>query len=254
MGRDGPPIPDQMFPAPPAGRFALHFLGQSGAVLVSDKATRIAIDPYLSDTVPLTRVAPVPYRPEDLEVDHIFLSHDHSDHTDPNTCVAVLRARRGVRFWGPPSSMNILRGAGVPPDRLNHLGRGETVSLGDVTVQAVHAQHTEDSVGYVITLSGKTVYHTGDSELSEELFWLHNRSIDVMLTCFGGRWEAMNAAEAASVAEALRVDVVVPTHYDMFAENRSDPEALVAALKARPAAGARVKVLTPGERWVYPED
>lgn len=253
MGRDRPLVTEPIFPLPPAGRFALHYLGQSGVVLVSDRATRIAVDPYLSDSVPLTRVAPVACLPEDLEVDHIFLSHDHSDHTDPQTCLAVMRARH-VQIWGPPSSMNVLRGAGARPDRLHPLERGATVSLRDVTVQAVHAQHTEDSVGYIVSLSGRTLYHTGDSELSEEMFWLHNREIDVMLTCFAGRWEAMTAGQAASLAEALRVDVVVPIHHDMFAENRSDPDTLVTAIKARPASRASVKVLKPGDRWVYPEE
>jgi L-ascorbate metabolism protein UlaG (beta-lactamase superfamily) len=220
-------------------------------VLVSDKMTRIAIDPYLSDSVPLTRIAPVVCLPEDLEVDHVFLSHDHSDHTDPNTCIPLMRSRR-VQFWGPASSMNVLRGAGARPDRLNRIDRGSTVQLGDVTVQAVHAQHTEDSVGYVVSLSGKSVYHTGDTEISEELFWLHSRSIDVMLACFSGRWEAMNATQAANLAEALHVDVTIPIHHDMFAENRADPETLVSAIKGRPASGARVEVLAPGDRWVYP--
>lgn len=239
------------FPSPPKGELALHYLGQGGFVVVSDQGTRIAVDPYLTDTVPLTRIAPVFLRPEDLSVDHVLLTHDHSDHTDPQTCIEIMR-RRPVHFWGPSSSIGVLRTAGGRPDRLHRLERGGEALLGDVLVQAVHAEHTEDSVGYVMRVSGHTLYHTGDTLESDELYWLHDRGIEVVLSCFSGRWESMAPHQAAALASALRAQVVVPMHHDMFAENRADPALLVSAVASLPGWRPVVVVLPVGERWVFP--
>jgi len=240
------------FPTPPRGKLAVEYLGHSGIVLVSDQGTKVAIDPYLTDTVPLTRISPVVCLPEDLNVDHVLLTHDHSDHTDPNTCLPIMRTR-AVSFWGPPSSMSVLRSSGARADRLHKLERGATVQLRDITVMAVHAQHTADSVGYVLRVSGRWVYHVGDTEEAPELYWLHDRHVELLFTCFSGRWEAIDATQAAALAKALDVRYVVPVHHDTFAENRADPESLISAVKSRPDCHAEVRVLRPGDRWVYPE-
>jgi L-ascorbate 6-phosphate lactonase len=244
-------VREPLFRTPPQGHLALHYLGQSGFVVVSDRGTRIAIDPYLSDSVPLTRVSPIPVRPEDLGTSHVLLTHDHSDHTDPQTCLQLLRSRT-VRFWGPPSALRVLRAAGAPPDSLMEVQRGCCAELGDIRVEAVHAEHTEDSVGYVIEASGHTIYHTGDTVECPQLFWLHDRGIDILLTGFAGRWEAMEATQAAGLAEALGVQVVVPMHYDTFAENQADPATLVHAVRQRRQCHAWVRVLALNERFLYP--
>ncbi len=240
-----------MFPTPPEGSVAIHFIGQGGVVLVSDQGTSVAIDPYLTNSVPLTRLAPIPCRPEDLEVAHVLLTHDHSDHTDPDTCIPLMRLRE-VGFWGPESSIRVLRSAGGRPDRLHAIARGDAFAIHDIEVQAVHAEHTQDSVGYILTVSGHTIYHTGDTTSAEELFWLHSRGVDVLLTVFAGRWEAMTAPEAAELADRLGVKLVIPMHFATFAENLSDPETLVQAVRSRQGCSATVRVLAVGERFVYP--
>lgn len=240
------------FRTPPRGHFALHYLGQSGVLAISDRGTRVAIDPYLSDSVPLTRVLPIPCRPEDLDVSHVLVTHDHSDHADVQTCRRML-ASRSVTFWGPPAAIRLLRSSGIPPDRLRPLERGAHAQLGDITVEAVHAEHTEDSVGYVVGLSGHVLYHTGDTVDSEQLHWLHDRGIEVLLTGFAGRWEAMEANQAARLAEVLGVRIVIPMHYDTFAENLADPALLVQAVQQRRECHAWVRVLGLNERFLYPE-
>jgi L-ascorbate 6-phosphate lactonase len=242
---------EPLFRTPPRGHVALHYLGQGGFVVVSDQGTRVAIDPYLSDSVPLTRVTPIPVRPEDLEVAHVLLTHDHSDHTDPDTCIPLLRSR-SVSFWGPASTLRVLRAAGAPPDRLREIERGGHVDIHDIHVEAVHAEHTEDSVGYVLAASKHNVYHTGDTVESPQLYWLHDRGIEVLITGFAGRWEAMEANQAAGLAEALGARVVIPMHYETFAENTADPARLVQAVQQRPTCRAWVRVLSLNERFLYP--
>jgi L-ascorbate 6-phosphate lactonase len=243
---------ESVFAEPPAGRVGIHFLGQSGFVLVSDGGTRVAIDPYLTNTIPLHRVCPIVYGPEDLAVNHVLLSHDHSDHTDPETCMAVLRSRP-VIFWGPASSMAVLRAAGAPPDRLHVLHRGETAQLGDVSLSAVHAEHTGDSLGFVLALSGRVLYHAGDSLESGELYWLHDRGIEVVMAPFSGRWDEMTATQAANLAHSLGARVVIPMSYNMFTEGWADPAALVSAIAGIPGSSVTVRVMTVGEGWTYPE-
>lgn len=150
------------------------------------------------------------------------------------------------------STLRVLRAAGAPPDRLREIERGGHVDIHDIHVEAVHAEHTEDSVGYVLAASKHNVYHTGDTVESPQLYWLHDRGIEVLITGFAGRWEAMEANQAAGLAEALGARVVIPMHYETFAENSADPARLVQAVQQRPTCRAWVRVLSLNERFLYP--
>ncbi|WP_204352084.1 hypothetical protein, partial [Klebsiella pneumoniae] len=66
--------------------------GQSGYVFKSPEGTLASVDLYLTDSCraanpdfDLARRVPVFIEPEDLNVDIFACTHNHQDHTDPET-------------------------------------------------------------------------------------------------------------------------------------------------------------------------
>jgi L-ascorbate metabolism protein UlaG (beta-lactamase superfamily) len=107
-------------------------------------------------------------------------------------------------------------------------------------------------LGYVIELGGVRVYHAGDT-----IWWpgqekvLRELGVQVALLPINGRdpvREADNVVgnldhrEAALLAAAAGVDLLVPMHWDMFAGNRGFPDQLVAVVER---LGLDVAVLVP---------
>jgi L-ascorbate metabolism protein UlaG (beta-lactamase superfamily) len=95
-------------------------------------------------------------------------------------------------------------------------------------------------LGYVLEFPGARVYHAGDT-----LWWpgqervLRDLGVNVALLPINGRdpiREAENIVgnldhrEAALLAAAAGVDLLVPMHWDMFADNRGFPDHLVATI------------------------
>ena len=83
---------------------AIWWLGQNGYLLKSPEGTIIGIDLYLTDScaslptpVNLKRRIPVLIEPEDLRIDLFACTHNHQDHTDPET-VGRLRNKDTSTF------------------------------------------------------------------------------------------------------------------------------------------------------------
>jgi len=212
----------------PPPKLVVRWIGQAGFVLQDPLShLTIVIDPYLSETVEqkegLTRIAPLTIKPVSVKPDVVLCTHHHLDHTDPETIAGLWSSARPV-FVGPPSSAKIIKEARVKGEKIVTIRRGEKKSLLGLEILATYAEHTQDSVGYILSIGGVTVYHTGDTEFTLELLNLAKRDLDLMMVCINGRWGNMNAAEAAVLVAALAPRVAVPMHYGMFKENTADPD------------------------------
>jgi L-ascorbate 6-phosphate lactonase len=92
-------------------------------------------------------------------------------------------------------------------------------------------------VGYVIRSPQLTIYHAGDTLVTDELRdALAGRGIDVALLPINGRdyyrertglIGNMDAREAVRLAQELGVRVLVPMHWDLFAGNTVRPGSAV---------------------------
>jgi ribonuclease BN (tRNA processing enzyme) len=122
------------------------------------------------------------------EVDVVFISHFHADHTFgwPFLLFTWLtHAARKSDLWvvGPPGIGQFLEEL-LRAGRLDHLARrartrpdvfklhyvevnGETQTAGDVTFRAVRVDHDPvlDCYGYLIEIDGRTIGFTGDTTL-----------------------------------------------------------------------------------------
>jgi L-ascorbate metabolism protein UlaG (beta-lactamase superfamily) len=259
---------------PPEGTLAVWWLGQSGFLLRSDRAT-VVIDPYLSEHLtqkyegtarPHVRMTRAPLRPEDLSgVDAVLCSHKHSDHMDPGTLPGLLGASPDAALVVPSALAGHAAGL-VPEARVVGVDVGSPYTQSGLTVHAVPSAHegldTDAEgrhlyLGFVIEVGGLRVYHSGDGlaypGLAEALAGSFG-PLDVLFLPINGRDPArgvpgnMSAGEAVDLANAVGPRFVVPHHYDMFTFN-TVPVAAFEAEARRLAPGVRPRVLRCGERW-----
>lgn len=259
--------------AVPPGQLALWSLGQAGFV-IKGGATVICIDPYLSDAVaqqggPARRYPP-PLDPTTLtDVQMVFTTHEHLDHTDPATLVPLLAASAQAILVTSPQGREIALHAGINDQRIRVPQIGQCVASGDLTytaLPAAHYQYEMDAqkqarwMGFLIGLNGVTLYHAGDTIVVPELLAaLADVSPDLALLPINGRdyfreeqtivgnlWPR----EAVQLAQRLAPRVLIGMHNDLFAENRVRPGLLFDELDTMTPL-QRCHLLQPGELYLY---
>ncbi len=245
----------------------MTWLGQAGFRLDGGGAT-VIVDAFLSNVE--SRRIPPPLDPATLsDVDVILCTHEHWDHLDGPTIAAVAKASPGSRVVVPAPVADQAIAAGVPAERVVGAVANEPLVGLRVNVTPVPACHGVDVadaynfgqdlsggmvryLGYVVELDGARVYHAGDT-----IWWpgqervLRDLGVHVALLPINGRdptREAdnivgnMDHREAALLAEAAGVELLVPMHWDMFEANRGFPDQLVAVIER---LGLDVPTLVP---------
>lgn len=255
--------------APPAAGVRLYWLGQAGFVIEAG-GRRLVIDPYLSDSLAEKyrgkrfeheRMMPAPATPAELgPVDLVLVTHQHTDHMDPQSLMPLAAANPDCRFVVPRAALAAAEERiGVRPERLIAVDAGERVEpLPGLAVTAIRAAHEtlERSsegwhrfLGYVIAAEGVTLYHSGDTipfgGLEEDLAPF---AVDLALLPVNGRRAELTAAgiagnltldEACLLAERIGAADLIAHHYGLFAFNTQDP-AVIDAKSA--AADCRVRL------------
>jgi L-ascorbate metabolism protein UlaG (beta-lactamase superfamily) len=130
----------------PARSLGVSWFGHSTALLEID-GYRVLTDPVWSrrcspsHTVGPERMHPPPTPLESLPaIDAIVISHDHYDHLDIDTVLALARAQRAP-FFVPLGVGAHLRFWGIPDDRIVELDWGQSGSLGDLRLVCTPARH-----------------------------------------------------------------------------------------------------------------
>lgn len=259
---------------------SIQYLGQVGFKFQCCGQT-VVVDPYLSysvDRLPgfppayWVRNYPPPLRMEELcDIDLVLCTHDHLDHADAETLLAIARHSPQARFAGPRLTVQAVQAAGIRQGRLTVLNEGAGLELGDLTVRPVaeaHEAYEQDAegfhryLGYILDWAGLVIFHAGDTVVTPQLVdALASQPIDVAFLPINGGDEDrrrhgvvgnMNGEAALRLARRLAVDLLVPTHYDLYPRNGSTAAAFTAAWEKLPFAGRPAfKVFLPGECAVY---
>jgi L-ascorbate metabolism protein UlaG (beta-lactamase superfamily) len=147
------------------------------------------------------------------KADVVVVTHSHGDHFDNATIAAVLDTD-GVIF-APQSVYNGM--TATLKGKTTILANGATSAAHGVDVQAVPMYNMSNNNhpkgvgnGYVITLGGKRVYFSGDTEDTPEMRALTN--IDVAFLCMSLP-SNMTVDAAASAVRAFKPKAVTPYHY-----------------------------------------
>ncbi|MDZ5760314.1 L-ascorbate 6-phosphate lactonase [Carnobacterium maltaromaticum] len=217
-------------------------------------------------------------------LDALVVTHIHSDHVDINTAAAVLQnCDASVPFIGPQGVVDIWMEWGVPKERCIVVKPGDVIKVKDITITALEAfdrtalitaaedvvlkgqlpqDMDEIAVNYLFDTSGGSLYHAGDSHYSNQFAKHGNQyKIDVALGAYGenprGITDKVTSVDMLRMAESLNAKVVIPVHYDIWANFQADPKEismLWESKKDRLQYGFKPYIWQVGGKFVYPDD
>jgi L-ascorbate metabolism protein UlaG (beta-lactamase superfamily) len=183
----------------------IHWLGHASFRI--DGPPVIYIDPWQLGANP---------PPADL----ILVTHDHHDHCSPDD---VKRIRRESTVVVANRSAAKKLGKGIQVVKA-----GDRLELSGVTVEVVPAYNVDKSfhpkgaghVGYIVSVEGTRIYHTGDSDPIPEMDGL---SADILLVPVSGTYVA-DPAQAAEIVRAVKPKIAIPMHIGTIIGSQADAE------------------------------
>jgi len=244
-------LPRAVEDADPDG-VAIWYLGCNGFVLKGSEGTTVFVDPYLGTGDPprTVRMVPVPFDPTDVEeADALFATHEHTDHVHGPSQAPILEST-GATLYAPDDSLAVARDDerwtdewDVTDDQFAEIAEGDAVEVGEFTVH-VEPAHDPDAthpVSYVFEHDAGTVFHGGDTKPGDELAGVGERyDVDLGILAFGSvgqipdketrepkrtKWYS-DENQVAEAANALELDRLLPSHWDMWKGLTADPTAL----------------------------
>ena len=201
------------------------WLGQAGLLFDFD-GVKVMVDPYLSDSVALVnplnkRRVKVDEQFFNVKPDVLILTHDHQDHTDPETLEIILSKWDGICVLASQKAWERVRAYG---GRHNYVmfDRGTSWSQNNICFRAVHAQHSDThAIGVLITYLDRTYYVAGDTLYHNMVIDDLKRigiSIDAVFLPVNGVGNNMNMADAKRFCECIKPAAAIPIHCGLFDE------------------------------------
>lgn len=165
----------------------LFYQGHGSFRLTSDEGIVVYLDPYAGEGY-------------DVPADLILVTHDHYDH---NRVELPAKKEDTVIITAKEALVN---------------GQYQTFEIKGIKVEAVQAYNVKHDknqcVGYVLTVSGKTVYASGDTSRTEDMLnKLPAYHLDYALFPIDGVYN-MDAVEATLCAEKVGAKCNIPIHVE----------------------------------------
>ena len=164
----------------------MTFIGHASVKIKTTTGEVIYIDPYF----------PTDSYKEPADV--ILVTHGHSDHNRVDLCEKK-------------DDCKIIKWKDALID-----GEYQVFEFDNIRIEAVpsggNSSHSLNSnVGYVITVDGVTVYHSGDTSFAEETKCIADKDIDYAMYTVNGVY-TMGPEEATQMADYIGAGVNIPIH------------------------------------------
>ncbi|MDD3028259.1 MAG: L-ascorbate 6-phosphate lactonase [Erysipelotrichaceae bacterium] len=218
------------------------------------------------------------------QLDAVLATHYHHDHMDPNLCAAVLQnLDESIPFIGPKYAVRDWISWGVPEERCQIVKPGDVIKIKDIEIVVLESfdrtclvttdgvqdirdtcpnDMDEKAVNFLFKTPGGNIYHSGDSHYSI-YYAKHGKDhkIDVAFGSYGenpvGLQDKMTSVDILRMAEALKCEVVVPIHWDIWTNMTPDLyeiELLYNFKKPRNQYKFKPFFWQVGGKYVYPTD
>ncbi len=217
------------------------FLGHS-CVMATDGKYNIIIDPFLTGNPQAT------IKPEDVKVDFILLTHGHSDHLGDS--IPIAKANKAIII--APNELAVYVSQKGAEAHNMHIGGAHDFPFGRVKLTiAHHGSAAEDGLvytgnpcGFLVTMGGKTMYHSGDTSLFYDMKLIGDMNkIDLAFLPIGDNF-TMGITDAVKAVEFLHPRKVVPIHYKTWPVIDVEPVDFVNKVKG---SGTEAVIVEPGQ-------
>jgi L-ascorbate metabolism protein UlaG (beta-lactamase superfamily) len=172
-------------------------------------------DAFRIDGPPIVYFDPYLLGESNPQAEVILISHEHGDHCSPDDVAKIQGEDTAI--------VTIAAAAAMLTGDIRIVKPGDTVVVKGIEVEAVPAYnvnkfrspgipfHPQESghVGFVVTIDGQRIYHTGDSDHIPEMAEL--KDIDFALLPVSGHY-VMTVDEAVQAASTIRPRLAIPMH------------------------------------------
>ena len=222
----------------------LTYLSHSAWLVETDNYT-IAIDPFLEGNPTAT------LKPADVKADYIIVTHGHGDHL--GDAVPMAKANNGTIITNfEIANYCSNEGANAHP---MHIGGAHEFPFGRVKLTpAWHGSSFPDGsyagtpAGVLLTVEGKTIYHTGDTGLFMDMQLIGEMNpVDIFLVNIGDNF-TMGIDDAVKAVEFVKPKLTIPMHYKTFDVIDVDPQVFLTKVQDK---GFSAKLLKIGETYSF---
>jgi L-ascorbate metabolism protein UlaG (beta-lactamase superfamily) len=262
-------VDPRRFDAPPPTGLRVTWFGHS-TLLVELDGRRVLVDPVWGERAsPFSGLGPrrffAPLLPLDQvpAVDAVVVSHDHFDHLDMPTIVAM-------RDWKTTFVVPLGVGAhlahwGVPEERIVELDWWERTRVGDLEIVATPARHASGRspfagqnrtlwAGFALLGPSHRVYYSGDTGFFPGLADIGARlgPFDLAMIeagAYGRAWPDwhLGPEQAVRASQLVRAEALLPVHWGLFnLAYHAWTEPAERVLAAAGKAGVRTLLPKPG--------
>ncbi len=205
--------------------------------LFDDGTNQLIIDPFI------THNPNSPVKNEDIKAKYIVLTHGHGDHS--SDAFALAKQNDGL-IIAVNELANYAASQGVQAHNM-HIGGGYNFPFGRLKFTIAHhgssncdGQYMGEPAGVIITMGGKTIYHTGDTGLFYDMKLIGEmNSIDAMFAPIGDNF-TMGIDDCVRAVEFVNPELVIPMHYNTFPVIQADPYEFKSKVEA---IGRKAKVM-----------
>lgn len=239
---------------------AVFWLGQAGFLIKTANGKQIAIDPYFSDCVQRSlpgrgwgfkRLMPPPCEASELDLDVLFISHEHKDHFDVDAVQDLVNGKTQVYTNCVVAAQ--MEEMGFNKNQLHVMKKGvweEMDGFRTLPVDCDHGALAPEALGLIIDFGFAKLYYAGDTALTlDRLTVPMEMHPELAILPINGAFGNLNGIEAAKYAGMLKCKTCIPCHFWTFPLHHGDPQEIIDNIESE-APGCELELLTQGECYL----
>jgi L-ascorbate metabolism protein UlaG (beta-lactamase superfamily) len=177
---------------------------------------------------------PFHMREEPHDAAYVLITHQHYDHFSPEDIRKVIG--RDTILVAPESMLDDARELEPEVKEIVAVKPGVYREISGLEIETIPAYNTvkpfhpkrAEWVGYILRVDGKRIYIAGDTGLTREAKEVR---CDIALLPVGGTY-TMDVKRAAELANTIRPEYAIPTHYGSVVGREGDGQAFANLVKS----------------------